>query len=133
MKEKKKNLIKRTLTKQSSINDKISRSLNTKKNIVSKRQISRSTYQNNYITDSESESSDDNDKDDSIKYLVDTGNNQKFNEDDLSNNYYTLENTEKNYLYTNEIMRQGIKDRNDIKNHIVICGMHHELIHFILQ
>ena len=35
------------------------------------------------------------------------------------------------YLYTNEIMRQGIKDRSDIKNHIVICGMHHELIHFI--
>ena len=29
-------------------------------------------------------------------------------------------------------MRQGIKDRNDIKNHIIICGMHHELIHFIL-
>ena len=129
---KKKNLTKRTLTKQSSINDKYSRSINTKKNIVSRRQVSKSTYQNNYITDSDSESSDDNDKDDSIKYLVDTGNNQKFNEDDLSNNYYTLENTEKNYLYTNEIMRQGIKDRNDIKNHIVICGMHHELIHFIL-
>ena len=29
-------------------------------------------------------------------------------------------------------MRQGIKDRSDIKGHIIICGMHHEIIHFIL-
>ena len=29
-------------------------------------------------------------------------------------------------------MRQGIKDRNDIQHHVVICGMHPEIIHFIL-
>jgi potassium large conductance calcium-activated channel subfamily M alpha protein 1 len=127
---KKKNLIKKSFTKQSSNNDKINRSLSSKKIIASKRVVSKSTFQN--ISDSDSESSDDNVGDDSIKYLVDTGNNQRFEEDDLSNNYYTLENTEKNYLYSNEIMRQGIKDRYDIKNHIIICGMHQELIHFIL-
>jgi potassium large conductance calcium-activated channel subfamily M alpha protein 1 len=127
---KKKNLIKKSFTRQSSNNDKISRSLSSKKIMTSKRVISKSTFQN--ISDSDSESSDDNVGDDSIKYLVDTGNNQRFEEDDLSNNYYTLENTEKNYLYSNEIMRQGIKDRYDIKNHIIICGMHQELIHFIL-
>ena len=127
---KKKNLIKKSFTRQSSNNDKISRSLSSKKIMTSKRVVSKSTFQN--ISDSDSESSDDNVGDDSIKYLVDTGNNQRFEEDDLSNNYYTLENTEKNYLYSNEIMRQGIKDRYDIKNHIIICGMHQELIHFIL-
>ena len=47
-------------------------------------------------------------------------------------NYYIMNENEKNYLYSNEIMRQGIKDRTDIKNHIIICGMHQELIHFIL-
>ena len=127
---KKKNLIKKSFTRQSSNNDKINRSLSSKKIMTSKRVVSKSTFQN--ISDSDSESSDDNVGDDSIKYLVDTGNNQRFEEDDLSNNYYTLENTEKNYLYSNEIMRQGIKDRYDIKNHIIICGMHQELIHFIL-
>ena len=129
---KRRNFIKRSLTKHSSSNDKINnRSLSSKKNLGSKRILSKSTYQNN-LSDSDSESSDDNCAEDSIKYLVDTGNNQRYEEDDLSNNYYTLENTEKNYLYSNEIMRQGIKDRSDIKNHIIICGMHQELIHFIL-
>ena len=127
---KKKNLLKKSFTKQSSNNDKYNRSLSSKKIMANKRVLSKSTFQN--ISDSDSESSDDNGGDDSIKYLVDTGNNQRFEEDDLSNNYYTLENTEKNYLYSNEIMRQGIKDRYDIKNHIIICGMHQELIHFIL-
>ena len=31
-----------------------------------------------------------------------------------------------------EIVEYTIKDRNDIKNHIVICGIHPALIHFIL-
>ena len=69
---------------------------------------------------------------DGIKYLVDTGNNHKFDEDEFYNNYYTLEYFVKNNLYLNEIMQQDIKDRNDIKNHIIICGMHQELLHFIL-
>ena len=129
---KKKTFLKRTLSKQSSNKDKYNRSISSKKNNISRREVSRSTYQNNNFSDSDSESSDDNGVEDSIKYLVDTGNNQRFEEDDLSNNYYTIENSDKNYLYSNEIMRQGIKDRTDIKNHIIICGMHHELIHFIL-
>ena len=29
-------------------------------------------------------------------------------------------------------MRQGIKDRNDIQHHVIICGMHPEILHFIL-
>ena len=127
---KKRSKIKRTLSKQSSNLDKYIH-LSTKKLPSSKRQASKSTYQNNY-EDTDSESSDDNGVDDSIKYLVDTGNNHQFDDDDFSKNYYTLENTEKNYLYTNEIMRQGIRERSDIKHHIIICGMHHELIHFIL-
>ena len=125
---KKKYFVKRTLTKQSSNNDKYNLSYSSKRNISTGKQAS---YHNNY-SDSDSEFSDDNGGEDSIKYLVDTGNNQQLEDDELSNNYYTIENTEKNYLYSNEIMRQGIKDRNDIKNHIIICGMHQELIHFIL-
>ena len=68
------------------------------------------------------------------KYLVDLGNDGGLilGQDELNDKYYTLNATEKNYLYKNEIMRQGIKDRNDIKNHIIICGMHHEILHFIL-
>ena len=57
----------------------------------------------------------------------------KFNDyQQITNNYYTLENLGKNYLNTNEIMRQGIRDRNDIQHHVIICGMHPEIIHFIL-
>ena len=68
---------------------------------------------------------------DSKGYLLDNG--KKFNEDEqIINNYYTLESFEKNNLNTNEIMRQGIKDRNDIQHHVIICGMHPEIIHFIL-
>ena len=128
---KKMQLVKRTLSHQSSNNEKIPRTINNKK-IVRGKQSSKTSYQNNNYTDSDSDSSDDNYGYDSVKFLVDTGNTQKFDDDELSSNYYTLENNEKNYLYTNEIMRQGIKDRNDIKNHIIICGMHQELIQFIL-
>ena len=124
---KKKNYIKRTITKQSSLNDRRNRSYISRKNLnISQKQL-------NDYSDSDSDSSDEIGAEESNRYLVDTGNNQSIeNDDELSNHYYTLENTEKNYLYSNEIMRQGIKDRSDIKNHIIICGMHHELIHFIL-
>ena len=128
---KKKQLFKRTLSQQSSNYDKHSKTINSKK-IVRGRQITKSPLQIYNNSDSDSDSSDDNGGYDSVKFLVDTGNTHKFDEDELSRNYFTLENNEKNYLYTNEIMRQGIKDRNDIKNHIIICGMHQELIHFIL-
>ena len=124
-----KNVLKRTMTKNSSNNDKFSFISSGKKKGSNKRLM---TKNNQYYSESDSDFSDDNDGEDSVKFLVDHGNNQRFHEDDLSNNYYTLDGNEKNYLYTNEIMRQGIKDRTDIKNHIVICGVHHELIHFIL-
>ncbi len=120
---KKKNFV-RSLSNHSSNN-----AIITKKG-GSRKHPSRTTIQN--YSDSDSDSSDDNGQEDSVKLLVATGNNHKYDEDELSINYYTLENNDKNYLYTNEIMRQGIKDRNDIKNHIIICGMHQELIHFIL-
>ena len=123
-----KNVLRRTISRHSSNNDKLSFSSNKKKS-SNKRII---TKNNQYYSESDSDFSDDNDGEDSVKFLVDHGNNQRIHEDDLSMNYYTLEGNEKNYLYTNEIMRQGIKDRTDIKNHIIICGVHHELIHFIL-
>ena len=124
--KKKKNYIKRTITKQSSIKERRNTSY------VSKRNLNISQRQLNDYSDSDSDSSDEIGGEESTKYLVDTGNNHSIEDEDLSNNYYILENSEKNYLYSNEIMRQGIKDRTDIKNHIIICGMHHELIHFIL-
>ena len=125
---KSKNVLRRTITKHSSNNDK--RSLtSSKKKSSNKKLITRNNQIN---SDSESDFSDDNEGEDSVKFLVDPLNNKQFSEDDLSKNYYTLDGNDKNYLYTNEIMRQGIKDQSEIKNHIIICGMHHELIHFIL-
>ena len=51
--------------------------------------------------------------------------------DEIYENYYTLK-VEDNYFYSNEIIHQSIKDRDDIINHVIICGMHPEIIHFIL-
>ena len=126
---KKKHILKPNLSYYSSNNDNISHTTSVKR-AGSRRQLSRTTFQ--YYSDSDSDSSDDNGMEDGIKYLVDTGNNHKFDEDEFYNNYYTLEYFVKNNLYLNEIMQQDIKDRNDIKNHIIICGMHQELLHFIL-
>ena len=67
-----------------------------------------------------------------LSEIVNNNTNKLSEYNNLINNYYTLENFEKNYLNTNEIMRQGIKDRNDIKHHVIICGMHPEILHFIL-
>ena len=52
--------------------------------------------------------------------------------DEIYENYYTLDKVEDNYFYSNEIIHQSIKDRDDIINHVIICGMHPEIIHFIL-
>ena len=46
--------------------------------------------------------------------------------------YYTIDKIENNYFNSNEIIHQSIKDRDDISNHVIICGMHPEIIHFIL-
>ena len=96
-------------------------------------------YQSNKIinsnlildSDSDSDLSDEIEGNEAAKYLIDTTNKNIFDEYD-TNNYYILNENDKNYLYSNEIMRQGIKDRSDINHHIIICGMHKELLHFIL-
>ena len=49
----------------------------------------------------------------------------------VMNNYYTVDGLENNYL-NNDIKFQDIKDRRDIKDHVIICGMHSEIVHFIL-
>ena len=49
----------------------------------------------------------------------------------IINNYYTVEGLGNNYL-NNDIKFPDIKDRRDIKDHVIICGMHSEIIHFIL-
>ena len=49
----------------------------------------------------------------------------------IINNYYTVEGLGNNYL-NNDIKFQDIKDRRDIKDHVIICGMHSEIINFIL-
>ena len=69
-----------------------------------------------------------------LSELVNNNNNIKnfYEYEKIINNYYTLETFEKNYLITNEIMRQGIKDISEIQHHVVICGIHPEIIHFIL-
>jgi hypothetical protein len=49
----------------------------------------------------------------------------------VMNNYYTVDGLENNYL-NNDIKFQDIKDRRDIKDHVIICGIHSEIVHFIL-
>ena len=101
-----------------------------------KKSISKKT--GHISSDDEKVNSDSSSKSDEVidtkRYLSEIiNNNNKFKGyENILNNYYTLESFEKNYLNTNEIMRQGIKDRNDIQHHVIICGMHPEIIHFIL-
>ena len=45
--------------------------------------------------------------------------------------YYSVDDVEKDSL-SNMIINKRIKEYNDIKNHIIICGTHPELIQFIL-
>jgi len=67
-----------------------------------------------------------------------TTNNYNNNKNNIEDNYYDYENyytvdmIQNNYLYINEIMHQSIKDREDIINHAIICGIHPEILHFIL-
>ena len=95
------------------------------------RQLSKITFNNqNYSSDSDSDFSNEGNELGKIKNEYD--NNINFDEEDLNKNYYIIDENNQNYVFTNEITRQGINDRDDIKHHIVICGMHQELIHFIL-
>ena len=55
-----------------------------------------------------------------------------FNIEELSNHYYILNDVEDNNLNSNGIIKSGIKGRDDIKHHIIICGMINEIINLIL-
>ena len=48
-----------------------------------------------------------------------------------SKDYHIIENQEQK-LRSNEIINHSIKDREDISHHIIICGLHPALLHFIL-
>ena len=84
--------------------------------------------------ENENENSDIFDEDDETfnKILNNDQENLLDDTDDVYENYYTLDKVEDNYFYSNEIIHQSIKDRDDIINHVIICGMHPEIIHFIL-
>ena len=46
--------------------------------------------------------------------------------------YHIIENQEQKLRSNIEITHQSIKDREDISHHIIICGLHPALLHFIL-
>ena len=79
----------------------------------------------------ESSSSDDEiDTKEIISEILD--NIDKYEEKEkIMSNYYTVESLGKTHL-NNDIKFQNIKDRRDIKDHVIICGTHPEIIHFIL-
>ena len=49
-----------------------------------------------------------------------------------SKNYHIIENQEQKIRSNAEIIHHSIKDREDISHHIIICGLHPALSHFIL-
>ena len=52
---------------------------------------------------------------------------------DFNKNDYYFNDSPEHYLRNNiEIMHHSIKDRDDISNHIIICGLHASLFHFNL-
>ena len=81
---------------------------------------------NNYInSDSSEESEDEYDKDNIIQFSS--------SDLDFNKNDYYFNDSPEHYLRNNiEIMHHSIKDREDISNHIIICGLHPALVHFIL-
>ena len=99
----------------------------SKKSVLT-RQKTHIRFDSDGESDFENEEIDNN----SINYLVEMEDNQESYEDEILKNYYTLDNFEKNNLYSNRIINHGINDYNNIKNHIVICGIHPELIQLIL-
>ena len=77
---------------------------------------------------------DEEEDDDNVQYLINPGKDGEIfcDIDEHFENYYISNESDKEYYYSNEIMRIGIKDRSDIKHHIIICGMNYEIIHLIL-
>lgn len=49
-----------------------------------------------------------------------------------SKDYHIIENQEQKLRSNAEIIHHSIKDREDISHHIIICGLHPALLHFIL-
>ena len=92
------------------------------------RQMTRIRFESDGESDFDNEDIENN----SVKNLIEIEDNQESYEEELLKDYYTLDDIEKNDLYSNGLLNQGINDHNDIRNHIVICGMHPELIQFIL-
>ena len=112
-------------SRQSSYIDKISRS---NKKVLLTRKMTRIRF----VSDGESNFSNDEPESNSLKHIIDMEENAESYENEFLNDYYTIDDLEKYDLYSNGILNQGIRDHNEIKNHIVICGMHPELIQFIL-
>ena len=108
-------------------NRKFSFNLNYKNNLQSSKKLS---YNQNYYSDCDSDFSDDDGN--AFGKMNEMENNNYFDEEDLNKNYYLIDDNNHNYIFSNEITRHRINDSNAIKNHIVICGMHQELINFIL-
>lgn len=79
------------------------------------------------VSDDESEFINEDIENNSTKQLLYVENSSELYENEFLNDYYTLDDIEKNSLYSH----QRINEQNNIKNHIVICGMHPELINFI--
>ena len=97
-----------------------------------KRSKTRKVSAEEEIIESEETSSSDEDVDTKEIISEIINNIDKYEEKEkIINNYYTIEGFGKNHL-NNDIKFQNIKDRRDIKDHVIICGTHSELIHFIL-
>ena len=94
--------------------------------------LNKNHNNNPYSSDNDSDLSDENEGNETTRFMTNLDNNENKSEEDLSNNYYLIAENDRHVIFTNEIIRQGINERNDIKQHIVICGMHQEIIHFIL-
>ena len=101
---------------------------NTKKNDYNNQSMGNplGASNNNYVnSDSSSESEDEDDKDSIIQFSS--------SDMDFNRNDYYFNDSPEHYLRNNiEIMHHSIKDREDISNHIIICGLHPALVHFIL-
>ena len=115
----------KSLLKQNSYKDLYSSS-------IKKPTLTRKMTNIKFESDGESDFDDGEIENNSVKNLIETEDNQETYEGELLKDFYTLDDMEKNELYSNVIINQGLDEHTDIKNHIVICGMHPELIQFLL-
>ena len=94
----------------------------------------RTEFYDNPVSYYYSETESEEENNDKIKYLLNSLEEGEsfFDNDELNKRYYISNENDKNELFSNEIMKIGINDRNDIKHHVIICGMHNEIIHLIL-